>query len=103
MIEELLKNPAFAELYKNAPTYNIDGKHTFMGSSIPPVSPPAPLSTPIINNLPDILPPKPNNNGNSKTANRVVLVIVLSLVGGFIIVKGMQWWDDYQNKKNSKV
>lgn len=101
MIEELLKNPAFAELYKNAPTYSVDGKHTYMGSSIPPV--PTPPSTPVINNLPNILPPRPNNNGNSKTTNRVVLVIVLSLVGGFIIVKGMQWWDDYQNKKNSKV
>jgi hypothetical protein len=101
MIEELLKNPAFAELYKNAPTYNVDGKHTFMGSSIPPVLPP--ISNPVINNLPNITPPIPNNNGNSKTNNRVVLVIVLSLVGGFVIVKGIQWWDDYQNKKNSKV
>ena len=101
MIEELLKNPAFAELYKNAPTYNVDGKHTFMGSSIPPVLPL--ISNPVINNLPNIIPPIPNNNGNSKTTNRVVLVIVLSLVGGFVIVKGMQWWDDYQNKKNSKV
>ena len=101
MIEELLKNPAFAELYKNAPTYNVDGKHTFMGSSIPPVLPL--ISNPVINNLPNTIPPIPNNNGNSKTTNRVVLVIVLSLVGGFVIVKGMQWWDDYQSKKNSKV
>ena len=103
MLEELLKIPAFAELYKNAPTYNADGKHTYMRSSIPPVPPTPPPSTPIINNLPDILPPKPNNNGNSKTTNRVVLVIILSLVGGFVIIKGMNWWDDYKNKKNRKI
>ena len=101
MIEELLKNPAFAELYKNAPTYSVDGKHTYMGSSIPPVLPPS--STPLINNLPNIITPKSTNNGNSKTTNRLVLVIVLSLVGGFVIIKGMQWWDDYKNKKNSKI
>lgn len=101
MIEELLKNPAFAELYKNAPTYNVNGKHTFMGSNIPLVLPPP--SSPVFDNMANIISDKPNNNGNSKTTNRVVLVIVLSLVGGFIIVKGMQWWDDYQNKKNSKV
>jgi len=101
MIEELLKNPAFAELYKNAPTYNVDGKHTLMGSIIPPVLPHP--STPVINNLPNIIPPKPNNNGNSKTTNRVVLVIILSLVGGFVIIKGMNWWDDYKNKKNRKI
>jgi hypothetical protein len=101
MIEELLKNPAFAELYKNAPTYNVDGKHTFMGSSIPPVLPPP--STPVINNLQNIIPLKPYNNENSKTTNRVVLVIILSLVGGFVIIKGMNWWDDYKNKKNRKI
>lgn len=101
MIEELLKNPAFAELYKNAPTYNVDGKHIFMGSSIPPVLPP--ISSPVFDNMVNIITDKPNNNGNSKTTNRVVRVIVLSLVGGFLIVKGMQWWDDYQNKKNNKV
>lgn len=101
MIEELLKNPAFAELYKNAPTYNVDGKHTFMGSSIPPVLPP--ISNPVINNPPNIISHIPKNNGNSKKTNRVVLVIVLSLVGGFVIVKGMEWWDDYNTKKNSKI
>jgi|GEM_PF-2016367 hypothetical protein len=101
MIEELLKNPAFAELYKNAPTYSVDGKHTYMGSSIPPVLPH--ISNPVINNMPNIIPPIPNKNVNSKTTNRLVLVIVLSLVGGFVIIKGMQWWDDYKNKKNSKI
>jgi hypothetical protein len=101
MIEELLKNPAFAELYKNAPTYNIDGKHTFMGSSIPPVL--APISNPVITNQQNIIPPIPNKNGNSKTSNRVILLVALSFVGGFLIIKGMQWWDDFQNKKSSKL
>ena len=101
MLEELLKDPAFAELYKNAPTYSVDGKHTYMGSGIPPV--PSPPTTPVINNLPNIIPPIPNNNGNSKKTARVIFVVALSLVGGFLIIKGMKWWDDYQNKKNSKL
>ena len=101
MIEELLKNPAFAELYKNAPTYNVNGRHTFMGSSAPIVPPPP--STPVTNNLPNIIPPKSNNNGNSKTTNRVVLIIALSIIGGFVLIKAMNWWDDYKNKKNRKI
>lgn len=101
MIEELLKNPAFAELYKNAPTFNVDGKHTFMGSNIPPVLPPP--SSPVFDKMANIISDKPNNNGNSKKTARVILVVALSLVGGFLIFKGMKWWDDYQNKKNSKL
>ncbi len=101
MLEELLKNTAFAELYKNAPTYNVNGNHTQMGSSIPLVPPPT--SIPVINSLQNIIPTKPNNNGNSKKVNKVVFVIALSIVGGILVINVMNWWDDYQNKKNNKV
>ena len=51
MIQELLKNPAFAELYKNATEINVEEKQKKMASDISLVS------KPVANNIPSLPPP----------------------------------------------
>ena len=95
MIQELLKNPAFAELYKNATEINVEEKQKKMASDISLVS------TPVANNMPNLTPP--NNGGKPKKTVNVLLIIAGSIIGGLLIYQVVKWNDNRKkNKKNLK-
>lgn len=101
MIQELLKIPAFAELYKNAPTLNVGVNHAIIDFSIPPVPPPPSIQ--VFEDIENVITTDQNNNSLFKKNNRVLIVIALSIVSGILIFKTLQWRDDYNNKKNSII
>ena len=80
MLQELLKNPAFAELYKNAPQLNnIEVPKLETGGFVPsmPVIPPI-VQTPII------LPAEVINNTPTKKTKGGWILPLLILVGGMV-------------------
>ena len=93
MIQELLKNPAFAELYKNATEINVEEKQKKMPSDISRVS------TPVANNMPSL--PPPNNGSKPKKTGDVFLIIAGSIIGGLLIYQVVKWNDN--RKKNKKI
>ncbi len=80
MLQELLKNPAFAELYKNAPHINnIEVPKLEIGGFVPPM----PVIPPIVQ-TPIILPAEVINNTPPKKSKGAWVLPVLILVGGMV-------------------
>ena len=80
MIQELLKNPAFVELYKNAPQLNnIEVPKLETGGFVPPM----PVIPPIVQ-TPIILPAEVINNTAPKKSKGGWVLPVLILVGGMV-------------------
>jgi hypothetical protein len=80
MIQELLKNPAFAELYKNAPQLNnIEVPKLETGGFVQPM----PVVPPIVQ-TPIILPAEIINNTAPKKSKGGWVLLVLILVGGMV-------------------
>lgn len=100
MLDQLLKNPAFAEMYKNAPYLNnIEVPKLETGGFIPPMSviPPV-VQTPII--LPAVENIPPTKNGKGKW-----ILPVIILVGGiytlYKITRLIE--EENQKSKNNKI
>jgi hypothetical protein len=98
MLNELLKNPAFAELYKNAPQLNnIEVPKLETGGFIPPM----PVVPPIVN-TPTIVPTVINTPVVKKGKGKWI-VPVLILTGGFIIMyKLTRWIEEADKSKKNK-
>ena len=98
MLQELLKNPAFAELYKNAPHINnIEVPKLGTGGFIPPM----PVVPPIVN-TPTIVPTVINTPVVKKSKGKLI-VPVLILTGGFIIMyKLTRMIEENDKSKNNK-
>ena len=95
MLEQLLKNPAFAELYKNAPQLNnIEVPKLETGGIIPPMSviPPV-VQTPII--LPAVENIPPTKNGKGKW-----ILPVIILVGSLYAFYKIRNWMEQENEKS---
>ena len=95
MLEQLLKNPAFAEMYKNAPHLNnIEVPKLETGGFIPPMSviPPV-VQTPII--LPAVENISPTKNGKGKW-----ILPVIILVGSFYAFYKIRNWMEQENEKS---
>jgi len=100
MLQELLKNPAFAELYKNAPQLNnIEVPKLETGGFVPPM----PVVPPIVQS-PIILPAEVINNSAPKKSKGGWVLPVLILVGGMVaLYKVSRFMEDEADKsKNNK-
>lgn len=100
MLDQLLKNPAFAEMYKNAPHLNnIEVPKLETGGFIPPMSviPPV-VQTPII--LPAVENIPPTKNGKGKW-----ILPVIILVGGIYTLYKINRLieEENQKSKNNKI
>ena len=95
MLDQLLKNPAFAEMYKNAPHLNnIEVPKLETGGFIPPMSviPPVvqtPTILPAIENIP------PTKNGKGKW-----ILPVIILVGSLYAFYKIRNWMEQENEKS---
>ena len=88
MLQELLKNPAFAELYKNAPhVNNIEVPKIELGGFVPPTSviPPV-VQTPIILPITPNLTPRVPSKTASKNSNGSWVLPAIILIGGFYAI-----------------
>lgn len=100
MIEQLLKNPAFAELYKNAPHLNnVEVPKLTSGGIIPPnLVIPTALQSPVM--IPSSLNIPPTKNGKFKWVLPVII-----LVGGiytlYKITRLIE--EENQKSKNNKL
>ncbi len=101
MLQELLKNPAFAELYKNAPQLNnIEVPKLETGGFVPPM----PVVPPIVQ-TPIILPAEVINNTAPKKSKGGWVLPVLILVGGMVALYKISRYmqaeaDKSKNNKN---
>lgn len=98
MIEQLLKNPAFAELYKNAPQLNkIEVPKLNTGGFI--------SSTPVIPTIvqtPIMLPKVVNNPTPKNGKGKWVLPVIILSVGIYAFYKITRWLEqDNENSKNN--
>ena len=94
MIEQLLKNPAFAEMYKNAPHLNnIEVPKLTSGGILPTnhVTPPV-LQKPIILSAVENIPQK---NGKGKW-----ILPVIILVGSLYAFYKIRNWMEQENEKS---
>ena len=97
MLDQLLKNPAFAEMYKNAPHLNnIEVPKLETGGFIPPMSviPPVvqtPTILPAVENIP------PTKNGKGKW-----ILPVIILVGSLYAFYKIRNWMEQENEKSKK-
>ena len=94
MLDQLLKNPAFAEMYKNAPHLNnIEVPKLETGGFIPPMSviPPV-VKTPTILPAVEKIPPK---NGKGKW-----ILPVIILVGSLYAFYKIRNWMEQENEKS---
>ena len=97
MLDQLLKNPAFAEMYKNAPHLNnIEVPKLETGGFIPPISviPPVvqtPTILPAVENIP------PTKNGKGKW-----ILPVIILVGSLYAFYKIRNWMEQENEKSKK-
>ena len=95
MLDQLLKNPAFAEMYKNAPHLNnIEVPKLETGGFIPPMSviPPVvqtPTILPAVENIP------PTKNGKGKW-----ILPVIILVGSLYAFYKIRNWMEQENEKS---
>ena len=95
MLEQLLKDPAFAALYKNAPQLNnIEVPKLELGAFVPPmpVIPPV-VQTPII--LPTV-----TNSPEAKKGKVSWIVPVVILVGGLYAFYKIRNWIEQENNKS---
>lgn len=100
MLKELLKNPAFAELYKNAPHINnIEVPKLETVGFVPPM----PVVPPLVQS-PIILPAEVINNSAPKKSKGAWVLPVLILVGGMVaLYKVSRFMQDEADKsKNNK-
>ena len=97
MLDQLLKNPAFAEMYKNAPHLNnVEVPKLETGGFIPPMSviPPVvqtPTILPAVENIP------PTKNGKGKW-----ILPVIILVGSLYAFYKIRNWMEQENEKSKK-
>ena len=94
LLEQLLKDPAFAALYKNAPHLNnIEVPKLETGGFIPPMSviPPV-VQTPTILPAVENIPPK---NGKGKW-----ILPVIILVGSLYAFYKIRNWMEQENEKS---
>jgi len=95
LLEQLLKDPAFAALYKNAPHLNnIEVPKLESGAFVPPMSviPPVvqiPTILPAVENIP------PTKNGKGKW-----ILPVIILVGSFYAFYKIRNWMEQENEKS---
>lgn len=98
MLDQLLKNPAFAEMYKNAPHLNnIEVPKLESGGFIPPMSviPPV-VQTPTILPAVENIPPK---NGKGKW----ILPVIIFFGSLYAFYKIRNWMEQENEKsKNNK-
>ena len=100
MLEQLLKDPAFAALYKNAPQLNnIEVPKLEIGGFVPPM----PVVPPIVQS-PIILPAEVVNSTAPKKSKGGWVLPVLILVGGMVaLYKVSRFMQDEADKsKNNK-
>lgn len=100
MIEQLLKNPAFAELYKNAPQLNnIEVPRLTSGGILP-----TKLVIPPVVQTPTILPTV-TNSPVAKKGKVSWIVPVVILVGGLYAFYKITKWIEEENEKskNNKI
>ena len=95
MLDQLLKNPAFAEMYKNAPHLNnIEVPKLETGGFIPPMSViPRVVQTPTI--LPAVENIPPTKNGKGKW-----ILPVIILVGSLYAFYKIRNWMVQENEKS---
>jgi hypothetical protein len=95
MLEQLLKDPAFAALYKNAPQLNnIEVPKLESGASVPPM----PVIPPVVQ-IPTILPTV-TNNPVAKKGKVSWIVPVVILVGGIYAFYKITRWIEEENEKS---
>jgi hypothetical protein len=100
MLQELLKNPAFAELYKNAPHINnIEVPKLETGGFVPPM----PVVPPIVQ-TPIILPAEVVNSTVPKKSKGGWVLPILILVGGMAALYKISRYlqHDADKSKNNK-
>lgn len=95
MIEQLLKNPAFAELYKNAPQLNNVEVPKLTSGGILPTK----LVIPPVVQTPTILPTV-TNNPVAKKGKVSWIVPVVILVGGLYAFYKITRWIEEENEKS---
>ena len=99
MLEQLLKNPAFAEMYKNAPHLNnVEVQKLTSGGILPTnqINPPF-LQTPTILPAVENIPPIKNGKG------KWILPVIILVSGIYAFYKITRWIDQENEKsKNSK-
>ena len=97
MLDQLLKNPAFAEMYKNAPHLNnVEVQKLTSGGILPTnhVIPPVvqtPTILPAVENIP------PTKNGKGKW-----ILPVIILVGSLYAFYKIRNWMEQENEKSKK-
>lgn len=95
MIEQLLKNPAFAEMYKNAPHLNnIEVPKLTSGGILP-----TKLVIPPVVQTPTILPTATNSSVAKKGKVSWVVPVVI-LVGGLYAFYKITRWIEEENEKS---
>jgi len=98
MLEQLLKDPAFAALYKNAPQLNnIEVPKLESGASVPPI----PVIPPVVQ-IPTILPTVTNNSVAKKGKVSWIVPVVI-LVGGIYALYKITRWIEKENEKSKKI
>lgn len=97
MLEQLLKNPAFAEMYKNAPHLNNVEVPKLTSGGILPTN----LVIPTVVQTPTILPAvekiPPTKNGKGKW-----ILPVIILVGSLYAFYKIRNWMEQENEKSKK-
>ena len=97
MLDQLLKNPAFAEMYKNAPHLNnVEVPKLTSGGILPTnhVIPPVvqtPTILPAVENIPTV----------KKGKGKWILPVII-LVGGIYAFYKITRWIDQENEKSKK-
>lgn len=95
MLEQLLKDPAFAALYKNAPHLNnIEVPKLELGAFVPPM----PVIPPVVQ-TPTILPTI-TNSPVAKKGKVSWIVPVVILVGGLYAFYKIRNWIEQENNKS---
>ena len=97
MIEQLLKNPAFAELYKNAPQLNnIEVPKLTSGGILP-----TKLMIPPVVQTPLIIPASVNNPSSKNGKFKWVLPAII-LAGSLYAFYKIRNWMEQENEKSKK-
>jgi hypothetical protein len=95
LLEQLLKNAAFAEMYKNAPHINnIEVLKLETGGFIPPMS----VIPPVVQK-PTILPTVENIPPTKNVKGKWILPVII-LVGSFYAFYKIRNWMEQENEKS---